>query len=107
MLCDTLHFMMFLLFAGETYHARGGWADFHGRYESLDEALKRAHEMQIIADRDSFTSGAKPDDHCHIDWWHIVDLDTGHAVLCGNAGYDREDPKRLFWQETTEPWWTE
>jgi len=88
MLCDTLHFMMFLLFAGETYHARGGWADFHGRYESL-------------------TSGAKPDDHCHIDWWHIVDLDTGHAVLCGNAGYDREDPKRLFWQETTEPWWTE
>jgi hypothetical protein len=50
----------FVLFAGETYYPSGGWGDFNGSFDTIEEA--RAAES--IAE-----SGG--------DWTQIIDLETG------------------------------
>ncbi len=48
----------FLLFAFDCYYPTGGWNDFIGSYDSLDEA----------------STAAK---HCNYDFKQIVDIETG------------------------------
>ena len=48
----------YLLFCGGTYYPYGGWDDFAGSYDSLEQAEKAAYD----------------------DWWHIVDSDTGEII---------------------------
>jgi menaquinone-dependent protoporphyrinogen IX oxidase len=47
----------YLLFAGEDYYPRGGWSDFIGDFDTIDEAKNYKIE--------------------YIDWIQIVDLETG------------------------------
>lgn len=55
----------FLLFAGETYYPRGGWADFQSSADTLDEAVEKAAN---VAD---------------CDWWQIVDTQNMEVVKRG------------------------
>jgi hypothetical protein len=50
----------FLLFAGDVYYPSGGWDDFQGSFDTVDEA--KAY--------------LKAQNHNH-DWWQIVNLSTG------------------------------
>lgn len=50
----------YALFAGSKYYPSGGWLDFQGSFDSVDEAqgsIRLYHE-----------------------WWQIVDLETGTVV---------------------------
>lgn len=54
----------YLLFAGSAYYADGGWNDWHGDFDSIEEAL--VHRTTL-----------------HYDWWHIVDITTKAIVEFG------------------------
>lgn len=64
----------FLLFAGTTYYACGGWADFIGAYDSVELAV-------AVAGND-------------YDWFHVIDSATGEVAhpgdpMNGHNGLDR------------------
>ena len=52
---------MFILFAGQDYYPGGGWEDFVGMYESLEEA------------REAFYK-SNDDSVIPYEWGHVVDL---------------------------------
>lgn len=51
----------YLLFAGDTYYPGGGWTDFIGSFDSIDDAIAATGHVQH-------------------DWWHVVDATTGKEV---------------------------
>lgn len=57
----------FLLFAGASYYASGGWDDFVDSFDNVEEA------------RDYVEVAAKERPHDY-DWHHIVDSNTGEMV---------------------------
>lgn len=61
----------FLLFAGNTYYARGGWHDFVGEFDSADVAVAMAEERG---------EGA-------YGWWHVLDSATGQIIHCYGEAY--------------------
>ena len=61
----------FLVFAGLDYYPEGGWSDFIGAYDTLDEAKANCPEI------DPFT----------IDWNQIVDLNT-HKIVYEKSRHD-------------------
>lgn len=67
----------FLLFAGEHYYPRGGWEDWRGRFETLDEA-----KAAFLAWRDGRRESERgdPDVEGHHTWGHIVDDREGEIV---------------------------
>ena len=54
----------FLLFCGENYYPNGGWADFKGDFDSLEEAFQGAFKSKS-------------------DWYHIVDAQDARLILNG------------------------
>ncbi len=67
----------YLTFVGDSYYADGGWLDFKGSRDAVDDASALA-AAAIIADDLS------------LPWWHVVDSRTGEIVagisgrFCGN-----------------------
>lgn len=51
----------YAVFSGENYYPCGGWSDFQGTFDTIEEA--RSH---IATQKDQ--------------WWQIVDLQTGLLV---------------------------
>lgn len=51
----------FFLFAGSGYYPVGGWEDFRGDFDTIDDARSVAKEK---------FGGS-------FEWWHIVDMDLG------------------------------
>lgn len=49
----------FLLFGGASLYPSGGWDDFKGDFETIDQAM---------------ASGAQIHRDGEIDWWHVVDI---------------------------------
>lgn len=64
----------FLLFASDYYYPGGGWNDFQGSFESLDEAMDKARDMLRL--RDSYPRRLA-------DWYHVIDAETGDEVASG------------------------
>ena len=57
----------FLLFEGLIYYNEGGWNDFAGGFDTLEEAIAS------VSGRREF-------------WWHVVDSRTGRIVEEGTGG---------------------
>lgn len=57
----------FLVFAGQNYYPQGGWDDFHGSYDTLEEAEEAACNAVSHA-----LHGWQAED-----WSHIVDTEIG------------------------------
>ena len=55
----------YLVFKGDHYYPCGGWVDFEGAYETLEEAKAAAKLGSAM---------------CGEDWSHIVDLSTGKII---------------------------
>lgn len=55
----------YLLFSGESYYARGGWYDFAGTYDTIG-AAKAAGKKKMMDD--------------NMDWFHVVNSETGKIV---------------------------
>lgn len=53
----------YLVFACDSYYPAGGWDDFKGSYDTLDEAKAAALEAEKVHD-----------------WSDIVDCETGQRV---------------------------
>jgi hypothetical protein len=51
----------YMLFAGDDYYPAGGWDDFIGSFDSVEDAM-------ASFPRDRY------------DWWHIVDATIGQEV---------------------------
>lgn len=51
----------FILFGGDQYYPRGGWSDFMGHFDTLNEAVGVALEANE-------------------DWWHVLDTETMSKV---------------------------
>lgn len=63
----------FLVFAGSNYYPCGGWSDFVGAYDSLEEARAAAEERKTLGqayEARGQTFRCTPDD-----WAHVVDLE--------------------------------
>jgi hypothetical protein len=55
----------FGLFGGDTYYALGGFNDFIGSYDFLENAVAEGHRRQSLDyGKDS------------ISWWHVIDIVT-------------------------------
>ena len=52
----------FIAFAGDDYYPQGGWNDFLGGFDSIQDAVEELARMQSV------------------DWWHVVDVSTGKIV---------------------------
>lgn len=65
----------FLLFAGATYYASGGWKDFVGSFDTQTEAeaaMRAEGAQRGIEER----------------WAHVVDIETAERVAdIGDGGY--------------------
>lgn len=57
---------MFLLFCGQSYYPGGGWEDYEGSFETIEEAVERVANMGGMTD-----------------WWHVVNLETGRIAKSG------------------------
>lgn len=57
---------MYLIFAGDNYYPRGGFGDFIGRADTLEDAMAAAR------------AGGE---YGSFDWWHIVDSRTMQIVM--------------------------
>lgn len=53
----------FLVFGGWTYYPGGGWDDFVGDFENVEDAI-----------------AATKDPSSRNDWWHIIDSETKQEV---------------------------
>lgn len=74
----------YALFAGHHYYPDGGWGDFCGLFDSMDEAK-------------AFTdSGGAAREYSQPDWAQIVDLVSANLVLCGE--YDRRGNRQWEWE---------
>lgn len=60
--------MKYLLFAGESYYAKGGFNDFQGAFDNELEARNKVAE-------DSANNGWHG-----WEWWHIINSDTQEVV---------------------------
>lgn len=70
----------FMVFAGQTYYANGGWKDFHCDYNSRDEAIAEVDRLVSEHPRRVIRALA--------DWAHAVDGETGERIHdIGNGGY--------------------
>jgi len=58
----------YLLFAGCSYYAEGGWTDFQADYDTFPEA-KEAGERTAA------------------DWWHVVDAETKEYIAGKEGSY--------------------
>jgi hypothetical protein len=54
----------YLVFAGSDYYPSGGWKDFKGSFDSIDEAKKFLNTEELRS----------------YDWWQIVDTTTQEVV---------------------------
>lgn len=55
----------FLVFGGSRYYPSGGWEDFKGSFDTLEECTKPKD-----IDGDIYWT----------DWWHIVDTEAGQII---------------------------
>lgn len=68
---------MFALFAGDRYYPGGGWSDFVGKFDNLDEAYARYIQgptNEDEPDEDGFVATYK------YGWGHVVNLESGNIV---------------------------
>ena len=65
----------FLLFVGEAYYACGGFNDFNGDFESVDDCLEKINSLQ----------------ECDWQWFHIFD-----TVLCKVVLESKEKPHGVY-----------
>ena len=54
----------FLIFAGDTYYPIGGWKDFRGSADTIDEAADMVYKIDGM-----------------VDWFHVVDSQTGRVIF--------------------------
>jgi hypothetical protein len=65
----------YLLFGGNCYYPSGGWVDFQGAFDSIEEAM----EYEKTIDSQSYEGDW---------WWHVVDQTTAREVARGDdAGH--------------------
>lgn len=73
----------FLVFTGPCYYAGGGWKDFSGSADTLEEA------MRIVAkdyECDEKIRCPEPEKHrSQAEWHNVVDLETGEIVDGANT----------------------
>jgi hypothetical protein len=70
----------FLLFAGQTYYANGGWRDFVSSHATLDEA-EAARKAEHVEQNSNYGTG----------WTHIVDSETEKEVVSQFEDYEEEE----------------
>lgn len=66
--------MRYLLFAGSVYYPDGGWGDFKGRFDKIEDAVDEYNRM--LED-----SGYNAEYY----WFHVIDIETGLVVT--SEGY--------------------
>ena len=76
---------MFLLFGGDDYYAGGGMADFRGRFESIEDAVR-------IAENSEFNNSWSSKGKC--EWWAVVDAKTLEIVQASD--------ERAWWEEVNK-----
>lgn len=54
----------YILFSGEDYYPLGGWKDFVGVYETIDEATKAGESLSN-------------------NWWEVVDIQAMQVIKSG------------------------
>lgn len=59
----------YALFAGHEYYPVGGWHDFQGTFDTIEEAKEAARPQRIPGQPTSSW-----------DWWHVIDLTTCEEV---------------------------
>jgi hypothetical protein len=70
----------YLLFGDLQYYAAGGWADFRGSFDTIAEAeaAAAALEDETLPKRTNY-------EQYPIEWWHVIDSETGKMVADNGA----------------------
>lgn len=86
----------YLLFAGSNFYPVGGWSDFQGGFDGLDDALRHLNAQRHDVGTVRF------------DWAHVADASTGIVVWEGRPlrgyGYYNPPPLTLFAWEGVVGW---
>lgn len=83
--------MMFLLFAGENYYAKGGMNDYIATFKTKDDAVQQG-QLLVRAMNSCYRS---------IEWWHVVEIGEGGYIemvartKCTPHGNDNDDDNYL------------
>jgi hypothetical protein len=72
--------MRYLLFAGDYYYPAGGWKDFYGAFESLEEAEARVEIRDATGVDDPECEAEIARVYDVREWAHIVSLHTMQIV---------------------------
>jgi len=76
--CSTCKETKFLLFAGDNYYPSGGWSDFKGIFDSIEDALDGVDDCRTN------------------DWFEIVSVETLEKVL---SGHRSSEEWKIFLQD--------
>jgi hypothetical protein len=63
----------FLVFAGDFYYPSGGWGDFQGDFDSIDEAKDKLLKI-----------------HKDWEWSQVIDSETKKEVVEGSNTWDKK-----------------
>lgn len=89
----------FLVFAGQSYYAAGGWADFRGDFDDIGEATKCCPlGTEIECRRDDTKDDEEADYAYDIEWRQIVDTQTLKVVHEGSAHSGTPDSRETWKQ---------
>ncbi len=87
---------MYLLFAFETYYPSGGWGDFKGKFDTIDQAIEKAKTYkwdelnpQNNTENDEIFNG----------YWHIVDSNTLEIVKAGKYHFYDKDVEFVIYND--------
>lgn len=73
--------MTFLLFAGKTYYACGGWNDYRGSYDNAADAILDGKALLAASwNKDS-------SDYLDYDWFHVANLEEDEIVHSEGDNY--------------------
>lgn len=68
----------YLLFIGDVYYSNGGWDDYIGSYDNLEEAIQNSPKVK----KSKYLFTRK--------WWHVVDIYSKRIVKEGR-NYEPKD----------------
>lgn len=72
---------MYIVFAGDYYYPFGGWDDFKGSHQSLDDAKV---SIEVVGGRKPYDGSKFKIDGSHYDWYQIVNARTLKVVEQGD-----------------------
>jgi len=86
----------YLLFAGDSYYPHGGWSDFKGSFDALEESKLEENCSRVSLNRDGSDSGER----WKWSWGHIVDSEQDFKTVAWMSMPENNHTRNVqYWSE--------